>query len=78
MMSGHVKSDNSIVPKKSSNKIHQRITEKMEGRELAKGKTLEQTTLRTQSRGSVPSALERIREAENCSVSALLPEAGAV
>jgi hypothetical protein len=34
----------------------------MEGRELAKGKTLEQNTLRTQSRGGVPSALERIRE----------------
>ncbi len=63
MMSGHGKSDNSIVPRKSSNKVHQRITERMEGRELAKGKTLEQTTLRTQSRGSVPSALERIREA---------------
>ena len=63
MMSGHGKSDNSIVPRKSSNKVHQRITERMEGRELAEGKTLEQTTLRTQSRGSVPSALERIREA---------------
>src|SRR4030042_4518740 len=63
MMSGHGKSDNSTVPRKSSNKVHQRITERMEGRELAKGKTLQQTTLRTQSRGSVPSALERIREA---------------
>jgi group II intron reverse transcriptase/maturase len=63
MMSGYGKSDNSIVPRKSSNKVHQRITERMEGRELAKGKTLEQTTLRTQGRGGVSSALERIREA---------------
>jgi group II intron reverse transcriptase/maturase len=35
----------------------------MEGRELAKGKTLEQTTPRIQGRRGVPSALERIREA---------------
>jgi len=62
MMRGHGKSDNSIVPRKSSNKVRQRATERMEGRELAKGKTLEQNTLRTQSRGGVPSALERIRE----------------
>ena len=64
MMSGHGKSDNSTVPEKSSNKVCQRATEGMEGRELAKGKTLEQTTLRTQGRGGVPSALERIREAD--------------
>ncbi len=63
MMGGHGKSDNSIVPRKSSNKVRQRAAERMEGRELAKGKTLERTTLRTQSRGGVPSALERIREA---------------
>jgi group II intron reverse transcriptase/maturase len=35
----------------------------MEGRELAKGKTLEQNMLRTQGRGGMTSALERIREA---------------
>jgi RNA-directed DNA polymerase len=63
MMSGHGKSDNSILPRKSSNKVRQRATERMEGRELAEGKTLEQTTLRTQSRGGVSRALERIREA---------------
>jgi group II intron reverse transcriptase/maturase len=62
-MSGHGKSDNSIVPRKSSNKVCQRAAERMEGRELAKGRTLEQTTLRTQSRGGVPSVLEWIREA---------------
>ena len=63
MMIGQGKSDNSTVPRKSSNKVRRRATEKMEGRELANGKTLEQTTLRTQGRGSVLSALERIREA---------------
>jgi RNA-directed DNA polymerase len=63
MLSGHGKSDNSIVPRKFSNKVCQRAAERMEGRELAKGRTLEQTTLRTQSREGVPSALERIREA---------------
>jgi hypothetical protein len=36
----------------------------MEGRELAKGKTLEQTTLWTHGRGGLPSALEWIREAD--------------
>jgi hypothetical protein len=34
----------------------------MEGRGLIKGKPLEQNTLRTQGRGGVPSALERVRE----------------
>ncbi len=63
MMRGHGKSDNSTVPKKSSNKVCQTGTERVEGRELAKGKTLEQTTLRTQCRGGVSSALERIRKA---------------
>ena len=63
MTSSHGKSDNSIVPRKSSNKVRQRTTEKMEGRELAKGNLFEQTTLRTQGRGGVSSALERVREA---------------
>jgi retron-type reverse transcriptase len=35
----------------------------VEGREVAKGKTPERNTLRTQGRESVPSALERLREA---------------
>jgi hypothetical protein len=63
MMSGHGKSDNSVVPEKFSNKAEVWAEERMEGRGLAEGKTLEQTTLRTQSREGVPSALERIREA---------------
>ena len=62
MMIGQGKSDNSTVPRKSSNKARQRATERMEGRELAKGKTLEQNMLRTQGRGGMTSALERIRE----------------
>ena len=63
MMSDHGKSDNSALPKKSSNKVRQRATGRMEGRELAKKNTLEQTTPRTQGRRGVPSGLERIREA---------------
>ncbi len=63
MMTDRGKSDNSTVPEKSSNKVCERAAERMEGRELAKGKTLEQTTPRTQGRRGVPSALERIREA---------------
>src|SRR4030042_4101116 len=63
MMSGHGKSDNSIVPRKSSNKVRQGNAERMEGRELAKGKTLEQNRLRTEGWRGVSSALERIREA---------------
>jgi len=51
------------TPQKFSNEADVGVKERMEGRELAEGKTLEQTTLRTQGRGGVPSALERIREA---------------
>jgi len=61
-MTDHGKSDNSVLPRKSSNNARQRAAERMEGRELAKGKTLKQTTPRTQGRRGVPSALERIRE----------------
>ena len=64
MMIGQGKSDNSTVPRKSSNKARQRATERMEGKELAKGKTLEQNMLRTQGRGGMTSALERIRKAD--------------
>lgn len=62
MMDDRGKSHSSIVPEKSSNKAS-RPAEGMEERELAKGKTREQTTLRTQSRDCVQNALERIREA---------------
>jgi RNA-directed DNA polymerase len=55
------KSHSSIVPQKSPNKAQ--AAEGMEGRGLAKGKTLEQNTLRTQGRDSAQRALERIRKA---------------
>ena len=50
MMDGQGKSHNSIVPKKSLNKAPSGAAEGMEGRELAKEKTLEHNTLRTQGR----------------------------
>jgi len=55
------KSHSSVVPEKSPNKAQ--AAEGMEGRGLAKGKTLEHNTLRTQGRDGVQRALERIREA---------------
>jgi hypothetical protein len=78
MKRGHGKSDSSILPEKSPNKVDGQAAEGMEGRGLAEGNLLEQNAPRTQSRRGVLSALEWVREAENCSVSALLPEAGAV
>ena len=58
------KSDSSIVPKKSANKgvDASTLTEPMEGRELAKGNTREQNSLRTQCRESLQSELGRIRQ----------------
>lgn len=63
MMHGYGKSDSSIVPEKSLNKASKTVAEAMEGRELAKGNPPESNTPRTQSRTSVPNALERIRQA---------------
>jgi group II intron reverse transcriptase/maturase len=63
MMNEHGKSDKPILPQKSSNNAGQPGAEGMEGRGLAKGKPRQQNTFRTQSRGNVPSALERVREA---------------
>jgi len=63
MKHGDGKSDTSIVPKKQPNKAEEPAAEAVEGREVAKGKTPERNTLRTQSREGVPSALERIRVA---------------
>ena len=62
MMNDVRKSDSSVVPKKSPNKVGQPAAEAVEGRGLAKGNRPERDTYRTQSRGSVPSALERIRQ----------------
>jgi hypothetical protein len=61
VMNEHGKSDNSIVPRRSPNNGLRESAEAVEGRELAKGNLLGQTTHRTQSRTSVPSALERVR-----------------
>ena len=63
MMDDRGKSHSPILPEKSPNKAPSGVAEGMEGRGLAKGKTLEHNTLRTQSRDSVHHALERIREA---------------
>jgi group II intron reverse transcriptase/maturase len=63
MMNRSGKSDSSIVPAKLPNKAKELAAEAAEGRELAKGNSLEQNTSRTQSRKDVPSALERVRQA---------------
>ena len=57
------KSDSLEVPRKSPNNAGQLVAEAMEGRGLVKGNPTESNTHRTQSRDSVPSALERIRQA---------------
>jgi len=59
------KSDSSIVPQKSSNKGGDASppAEKAEGRGLTKGNSLQQTRCRTQGRDSLPSVVQRIRQA---------------
>ncbi|MCA1846701.1 MAG: group II intron reverse transcriptase/maturase [Actinobacteria bacterium] len=57
------KSDSSVVPGKPPNRAEEPAAEAVEGRGLAKGKTLEQNAPRTQGRVGAPSALERIRQA---------------
>lgn len=63
MMNEHGKSDRPVVPEKSPNQTLRRVREGMEGRGLAKGNLHQQNMFRTQSRGDVHSALERVREA---------------
>jgi hypothetical protein len=63
MMNDARKSDSSVVPGKSLNKAGQSAAEAVEGRGLAKGNLPESNTHRTQCRGRVQSALERIRQA---------------
>jgi group II intron reverse transcriptase/maturase len=63
MMNEPWKSDRPIVPEKFSNKAEGSAAEGTEGRGLAKGNLREQNTFRTQSRGDVHSALERVRQA---------------
>ena len=62
-MHGHGKSDRPIVPTKPPNEAEPEAKEAVEGRGLAKGKTPERNLFRTQSRMSMSSALERIRQA---------------
>ena len=62
MMNTRGKSDGPVVPGKSPNKAEEPAAEAMKGRGLAKGNSLERNALRTQSRDSVPSALERVRQ----------------
>jgi hypothetical protein len=63
MMNERGKSDSSKVPAKSPNQVEGPAAQAMEGRELAKGNSPERNALRTQSRESMPSALERVRQA---------------
>ena len=62
-MNGPEKSDGRVVPTKSPNDISLLMEEVTEGRRPAKGNTEEQNAPRTQRRTSVPSALDRVREA---------------
>jgi RNA-directed DNA polymerase len=62
-MNGPEKSDGLVVPTKSPNKAGIPAAEAMEGRSPAKGNTGGQNAPRTQCRTSVPSALDRVREA---------------
>src|SRR5260370_8769410 len=62
MMNEHGKSDRPIVPEKSPNEARPTAEERMEGRGLVKGNLRQQNAFRTQGRGNVFSALERVRE----------------
>ena len=64
MMHEHGKSDSSIVPEKPPNNARpQGAAEAVEGRELAEGNPRESDMHRTQSRNSMHSGLERVRQA---------------
>jgi len=63
MMHGRGKSDSAIVAVKPTNKAEQSAAESVEPRAETKGNANQQSTHRTQSRGSVTQALERIRKA---------------
>jgi group II intron reverse transcriptase/maturase len=64
MMNGRGKSDGSVVPKKPPNDAGPVPAEEaVEGRDLAKGNSLEGNAFRTQRRGDARSALDRVRQA---------------
>jgi len=64
-MNGSRKSDSCVVPEKPSNKGSGAplSAEKVEGRRLTKGNSVQQTKRRTQSRPSLQQELDRIRQA---------------
>src|SRR5688572_33245089 len=62
MMDDRRKSDTAVVPEKSRNAVDGPTVDAMEGRAVAKGNPPERNVLRTQSRASTPSALERVRQ----------------
>src|SRR2546421_8920678 len=57
------KSHNRVVPKKVSNKARRRAAEGLEGRRLAEWNSPQATTLQTQGREGVQTALGRVRQA---------------
>jgi RNA-directed DNA polymerase len=57
------KSDTAVVPEKLGNAADGSTADTTEGRVVAKGNPPERNVLRTQSRASTPSALERVRQA---------------
>jgi len=63
MMDGRGKSDSAVVPGKHPNNAEEPAAEGVEGRALTKGNLPERNALRTQSRDSALSALERVRQA---------------
>ena len=63
MMDGCGKSDSLVVPGKPPNNAEEPAAEVVEGRGRTKGNSPERNALRTQSRESMPSALERVRQA---------------
>jgi len=63
MMDERRQSDSSVVPGKPPNNAEGPATEAVEGRELAKGNSLQRNAPRTQSRPNALSALERVRQA---------------
>jgi hypothetical protein len=64
MMHGHGKSDRPIVPAKPPNEAEPEAKEAVEGRGLAKGNLLKRNMIRTLSRQSMSSALERYAKQE--------------
>src|SRR5512139_2956244 len=63
MMDGHGKSDSPIVSGKPPNNAVEPAEESGERRGLAKGNSFGGATRRTQRRGSVSNALDRVRQA---------------